>query len=140
MVDVTYKLGCNPGKKNPICCIWHDDHNPSLVLKDSYFECKSPKCGKYGSAIDFVMKYHNVTEIEAAKELDTMFNLNIFEGSAPEPEGAKPERETEATYKYYDMNGKLFATKYRYRESDGSKSFGWQMPDGTWKQIGRAHV
>lgn len=135
MVDVSYSLGCNPRKEKKISCIWHQpDNHPSLVLKDKYCECKSPICGKSGSAIDFVMQYRNITAIEAARELDTMFNLNIFESSDAEPEDAKPERAPEATYQYYDKDGKLFATKYRYRDADGEKSFQWQMPDGTWKQ------
>ncbi len=33
-------------------CVWHDDTNPSLYLKDRRFHCLSAHCGVYGDALD----------------------------------------------------------------------------------------
>jgi DNA primase len=50
------------------CCPFHDDHNPSMTVRDGKFKCWS--CGAGGDAIDWVAKREGLTKLEAALRLD----------------------------------------------------------------------
>lgn len=61
-------------KNNRMLCIFHQDSNPSMSLKENYFHCFS--CGAHGSVIDIVMKHFGITDKEAVKMLASDFGLS----------------------------------------------------------------
>ena len=64
------------GAHHKTLCIFHDDHNPSLVLYgDGGFKCFT--CGATGDVIDFAMKLHNWTKADALKELATCAGITL---------------------------------------------------------------
>ena len=73
VVLASYNLA--PDNNNRLCCPWHNDKTPSLQIypTTNTWTCFSSNCSAgSGDAIDFIMKYEQVTKHEAlikAKEL-----------------------------------------------------------------------
>lgn len=61
-------------------CPFHNDHDPSLSIKGTYWRCWS--CNEHGNVIDFTIKYFKVGYAEALRKLNDDFSLGIeFEGA-----------------------------------------------------------
>jgi len=56
-------------------CPFHNDKHPSMTFKYSRYRCWS--CGATGSSIDFVKELLNISVLEAAKQLNKDFHLNM---------------------------------------------------------------
>ena len=71
-----YGVDINP--KGFALCPFHSEKTPSFRIngKNNTFKCFG--CDAGGSVIDFVMKYFNLSAIEAAKKTDADFNLNLL--------------------------------------------------------------
>ena len=54
-------------------CPFHDDHHPSLNVKER-FKCFA--CGEYGDGINFVAKLYGLSLLNAAKKIADSFNLS----------------------------------------------------------------
>ena len=54
-------------------CPFHDDHHPSLNVKER-FKCFA--CGEYGDGIDFVAKLYGLSLFNAAKKIADSFSLS----------------------------------------------------------------
>jgi predicted DNA-binding protein YlxM (UPF0122 family) len=54
-------------KRNKALCPFHNDHNPSLGIKNNRYHCFA--CGEKGDPIDFVIKRDGVSFQEAVKWL-----------------------------------------------------------------------
>lgn len=55
-------------KRSMALCIFHDDHNPSMGIKNNYYHCFA--CGEKGDVINFVMKKDSLSFNEAVKWLN----------------------------------------------------------------------
>lgn len=62
-----------------ICCLFHQDHHPSLHLYDDHYYCYG--CHACGDVIAFTAKLFSLSQYEAAKKLAIDFGL------VPPPEG-----------------------------------------------------
>jgi len=81
LLDIKHVLdvyGVQINTKNSALCPFHNEKTPSFKInnKNNTFKCFG--CDSGGSVIDFVMKYFNLSAIEAARKLDTDFNLNLL--------------------------------------------------------------
>lgn len=56
-------------KRNMAVCLFHDDHKPSMGIKNNRFHCFG--CGAKGDVIDFVMKRDGLSFQNAIKFLNT---------------------------------------------------------------------
>ena len=56
-------------------CPFHQEKTPSFKVYYDSFYCFG--CGENGTVIDFVMKYYNMTNIEAVKKLNGDFGLGL---------------------------------------------------------------
>ena len=54
-------------KRGMARCIFHDDHTPSMGIKNNHFHCFA--CGAKGDVIDFVMKRDGLPFVEAVRRL-----------------------------------------------------------------------
>lgn len=54
-------------KKGKALCVFHDDHNPSMGIKNNRYRCFS--CGASGSVIDLIRKIQGLDFKEAVKYL-----------------------------------------------------------------------
>ena len=50
-----------------VLCPFHDDHNPSMGIKNNRYHCFA--CGEKGDVIEFVMKRECLNFVEAVKRL-----------------------------------------------------------------------
>lgn len=50
-------------------CPFHDDNNPSMIVKSKYFSCLADTCGFYGNYLDFIMKFFNLSYDDAIQYL-----------------------------------------------------------------------
>ena len=66
-----------------ICCLFHQDHHPSLHLYDDHYYCYG--CHACGDVIAFTAKLFSLSQYEAAKKLAIDFGL------VPPPEGSSGE-------------------------------------------------
>ena len=58
-------------------CPFHDDHHPSLNVKER-FKCFA--CGEYGDGINFVAKLYGLSLLNAAKKIADSFALSYDNG------------------------------------------------------------
>lgn len=63
-------------KNNMACCPFHNEKTPSFSVKGERYKCFS--CGEGGDVIDFVSKYYNISPLDAARKIDSDYNLGIF--------------------------------------------------------------
>ena len=75
--DVVDLYGVQADVKGAALCPFHTEKTPSFqIYKDTQsFYCFG--CGAGGSAIDFVMRMFNLSNLEAARKLGADFNLNL---------------------------------------------------------------
>ena len=73
-----FYISCNGMMK----CPFHDDHNPSLNVKER-FKCFA--CGEYGDGINFVAKLYGLSLLNAAKKIADSFNLSYDNNNGIRP-------------------------------------------------------
>ena len=73
--QVIEHYGFKVNRNGKFICAFHNDHKPSASIKNDYFNCFV--CGAGGDLITFTAKYLGLSNLEAAKELIKVFNLNI---------------------------------------------------------------
>jgi putative DNA primase/helicase len=114
-------------------CPFHADDHPSLAVipRKNIWYC--PACDSGHSAIDFVMKYHNLTAVEAAKQIqvDTLGGVvehkHEREPDAPRWEWLRtlPQGAPQPTFEHY--NGQpVKAWKY----TDTAYTARFELPNG----------
>ncbi|MCR4617760.1 MAG: DNA primase [Lachnospiraceae bacterium] len=90
-------------------CPFHSDHTPSFSVSRSKQIYKCFACGEAGNVITFVMKYENVTFIEAVKILADRAGIAL-----PEVEvSAEEKRKTDKKLRLLEVNKE--AATYFYR-------------------------
>lgn len=70
---------------NMTCCIFHDDHHPSMKLNDTYYYCFG--CLEHGDVIDLVAQLHRESHYAAVQRIARDFGINP---NSPAPVVAKP--------------------------------------------------
>ncbi len=93
------------GKNHFAVCPFHDDHNPSMVVSSEkqIFNCFT--CHTGGNVFTFVMKYENVTFIEAVKIVAEKVGINLDIKSSNKNEKYKDEYDImKLTSKFYLNN------------------------------------
>jgi len=81
-------------------CLFHQDSNPSMSVSPAkkIFKCFS--CGVGGNAFEFLMKYRNLSFLEAAVELAEEFHIDLGQiNLAP-----KKEKYSDAEKKIFEIN------------------------------------
>lgn len=84
--QVIEHYGFKVNRARQFVCPFHNDHKPSASIKNDYFHCFV--CGAGGDLITFTAKHLGLSNIDAAKELVRVFNLNI-DISTPEERKAQ---------------------------------------------------
>lgn len=79
IITVLEYYGVRLDNKNYALCPFHSEGTPSFKVYDDNFYCFG--CGTGGDLINFVMKLFSLTSIEAAKQLNDDFHLNIVSGT-----------------------------------------------------------
>lgn len=66
--------GMEPDRHGMVCCPFHSDNHPSMMLNESYYYCFA--CGANGDAIDLTAKLFDLNPRQAAEKLITDFGLD----------------------------------------------------------------
>ena len=61
-------------RNNMTCCIFHDDHHPSMKLNDTYFYCFG--CLEHGDVIDLVARLHRESHYAAVQRIARDFGID----------------------------------------------------------------
>ena len=69
------RYGIKVNKSGKCLCMFHNDNNPSMSIKENRFKCFS--CGAGGDVFDFVMMYFHISLNDARKKLDNDFGLGL---------------------------------------------------------------
>jgi len=77
MRDIFLRYGFEPDRKGNICCPFHHEKEPSLGYYSGGKKWHCFGCNEGGSAIDFVMKFFNLSFKQATAKLDYDFNLGF---------------------------------------------------------------
>ena len=72
-------------RNNMTCCIFHDDHHPSMKLNTTYYYCFA--CLEHGDVIDLVARLHRESHYAAVQRLTQDFGINP---NSPAPVAVKP--------------------------------------------------
>lgn len=75
ITQVVEYFGFKVNRARRFVCPFHNDTNPSASIKNDYFHCFS--CGAGGDLITFTAKYWGLRNIDAAKKLIEIFDLDI---------------------------------------------------------------
>ena len=59
--------GMEPDRHGMVCCPFHSDNHPSMMLNDSYYYCFA--CGANGDAIDLTAKLFDLNPRQAAEKM-----------------------------------------------------------------------
>lgn len=62
-------------------CFIHSEKTASMSVKGQHYKCFG--CGAYGSVIDFIMNYHNITFPQAIVRLNSDYHLGILGSRRP---------------------------------------------------------
>ena len=76
IIQVLEHYGISISSKNFASCPFHQEKTPSFKVYDDSYYCFG--CGESGTVIDFIIKYFNLTNIEAVKKLNADFRLNLL--------------------------------------------------------------
>ena len=66
--------GMEPDRHGMVCCPFHSDNHPSMMLNDTYYYCFA--CGANGDAIDLTAKLFDLNPRQAAEKLASDFGLD----------------------------------------------------------------
>ena len=66
--------GMEPDRHGMVCCPFHSDNHPSMMLNESYYYCFA--CGANGDAIDLTAKLFDLNPRQAAEKLASDFGLD----------------------------------------------------------------
>ena len=66
--------GMEPDRHGMVCCPFHSDNHPSMMLNDTYYYCFG--CGANGDAIDLTAKLFDLNPRQAAEKLASDFGLD----------------------------------------------------------------
>ena len=66
--------GMEPDRHGMVCCPFHSDNPPSMMLNESYYYCFA--CGANGDAIDLTAKLFDLNPRQAAEKLIHDFGLD----------------------------------------------------------------
>ena len=72
-------------RNNMTRCCFHDDHNPSMKLNDTYYYCFA--CLEHGDVIDLVAQLHRESHYAAVQRIVHDFGIDP---NSPAPAAAKP--------------------------------------------------
>ena len=84
--EVLALYGVETRHGNKALCPFHNEKTPSFTVYPNNNSWHCFGCGVGGSAIDFVMNYCGLGALEAAKKLDSDFNLALFNEGASQEE------------------------------------------------------
>ena len=62
-------------EQTQFCCIFHDEHNPSLQITDHFFRCYA--CGVKGDLIAFIMTKTSASFLETINDLADEYDIEI---------------------------------------------------------------
>lgn len=66
--------GMEPDRRGMVCCPFHSDNHPSMMLNEAYYYCFA--CGANGDAIDLTAKLFDLNPRQAAEKLIHDFGLD----------------------------------------------------------------
>ena len=66
--------GMEPDRHGMVCCPFHSDNHPSMMLNDTYYYCFG--CGANGDAIDLTAKLFDLNPRQAAEKLAHDFGID----------------------------------------------------------------
>ena len=66
--------GMEPDRRGMVCCPFHSDNHPSMMLNEAYYYCFG--CGANGDAIDLTAKLFDLNPRQAAEKLIHDFGLD----------------------------------------------------------------
>ncbi|MGL5615412.1 MAG: DNA primase [Sarcina sp.] len=131
------------GKNFSGLCPFHNEKSPSFSVSQEKQIYKCFGCGEAGNVISFVMKYKNLSFVDAVKTLATRANVTIeFEGNKVDPKQKKREilfNINKQVGKYYFLNLQKEAEikEYFYRRGLTEKtirSFGLGYAKDGWRE------
>ena len=77
ILDVAARYGVNVDRHGKALCFVHSEKTPSLSFKGDHYHCFG--CGASGDAVDMVAAIAGIPGIEAAKQLDAVYSLHLFD-------------------------------------------------------------
>ncbi|MCR5085443.1 MAG: DNA primase [Succinivibrionaceae bacterium] len=113
------------GNDYKCCCPFHQEKTPSfhVVPEKQFFHCFG--CGASGNAIDFVMRYKNLSFPDAVREVAAFANLEIEyeEGHGKRGGDGAQGDDLAPSYELIDRVAQFFANELRRPENQGALSY-----------------
>lgn len=106
-------------------CPFHDDHTPSLSIRDERFRCFA--CGQHGDVFDFIEKYYCMTKREALTFLGEEVGVDRMNPRIPPPrphtrQRIETKRRRSEAKKQTGKGTPVTVESYPYRDAWGSSS------------------
>jgi hypothetical protein len=115
-VDAAGRYGIEVSRRNKALCPFHDDRHPSLSFKGGRFKCFA--CGAGGDVIDLVGRLANLSPLDAVRELNDTFRLQIdVDKPVPTDEAERRKRLAEGKKAFAKWENRAFNTMAEYFRS-----------------------
>lgn len=134
--DAAESYGIPVNRAGMVCCIFHDDHTPSMKVDERY-HCFG--CGADGDVIDFTARLFGLSLKEAAEKLAADFNI-AYDRQA----SAKPIRRTSPVMakrsllqrlkNYQNVNYRTLCS-YRHLLEDWKRQYEPKPEDEKWHPL-----
>jgi hypothetical protein len=106
-------FGVQVDRHGKALCVFHSDSHPSMSFKDGRFTCFA--CGAHGDVFDLVGKLTGSTAIEAARQLNDAFHLELdLEEPVKQADIAKLQRERQRVefFKVWERDAFITVNQY----------------------------
>lgn len=112
-------LSLIPKGKNYFCvCPFHDDHSPSMSVSSQKQIFRCFVCGETGNSISFLMKYLNITFIEALSILSEKSGIKIDISN-----NKKIDNRFEKYYEIYEKVNAVFRNNLNANEGSNARKY-----------------
>jgi DNA primase len=106
------------------CCVFHNEHTPSLMLNTALNRYKCFGCGKEGDVINFVQESQGLDFVGAVKYLLDVYcpDVNVNDLMEPRtPEQEESDRIAETMYIYNKMAHEFYVNRYEGDSEDAMR-------------------
>ena len=99
------------GREFKACCPFHSEKSPSFYINDdkNFYHCFG--CGAHGDIVGFVMRFENMSFIEAVEQLASLAGLQVPQSSPEEKQRHQKEKSLhelmEAAAKWFEQQLRL---------------------------------
>ncbi|MDR0326569.1 MAG: hypothetical protein LBI19_10825 [Oscillospiraceae bacterium] len=136
ILDAAARMGVTVDRHGKALCFAHAEKTPSLSFKGNRWHCFG--CGAGGDVVDMVAAIQGITGLEAAKQLDAIYSLRLFDEQADTAEirrrvkQAQAERDRLEAFKEWERRACITWSTYCRMLESWKRDYAPKGSDDEW--------